>query len=166
MRAVLCVCVCATMLKKEEAHSHSPWRCDSRCLSLYEGRSYVCVMHGAVTSEGYILVSEAVWCLFAWGVLVPALTIGCTCHCFVFCSLQCVPMEKPAPVKTHLRNMIVVPDMIGAIVGVYNGKEFNGIEIKPEMTGHHLAEFALSYKPTRHGRPGLSASHTLRFIPL
>ena len=39
-------------------------------------------------------------------------------------------MEKPAVVKTHLRNMIVVPEMIGSIVGVYNGKTFNQVEIK------------------------------------
>merc|ERR1712105_468391 len=37
------------------------------------------------------------------------------------------PMEKPEVVKTHLRNMIVVPEMIGSIVGVYNGKTFNQI---------------------------------------
>ena len=35
------------------------------------------------------------------------------------------PNEKPAVVKTHLRNMIVVPEMIGSVVGVYNGKVFN-----------------------------------------
>lgn len=40
------------------------------------------------------------------------------------------PMEKPAVVKTHLRNMIVLPDMIGSIVGVHNGKTFNQVEIK------------------------------------
>ena len=40
------------------------------------------------------------------------------------------PLEKPAGIKTHLRNMIIVPEMIGSIVGVYNGKAFNGIEIK------------------------------------
>ena len=39
-------------------------------------------------------------------------------------------MEKPAVVKTHLRNMIVVPEMIGSVVGVYNGKVFNQVEIK------------------------------------
>jgi ribosomal protein S19 len=32
------------------------------------------------------------------------------------------PNEKPAVVKTHLRDMIVVPEMIGSIVGIYNGK--------------------------------------------
>jgi small subunit ribosomal protein S15e len=38
--------------------------------------------------------------------------------------------ERPSGIKTHLRNMIIVPEMIGSVVGVYNGKEFNGIEIK------------------------------------
>ena len=40
------------------------------------------------------------------------------------------PMEKPEVVKTHLRNMIVVPEMIGSVIGVYNGKTFNQIEVK------------------------------------
>ena len=35
--------------------------------------------------------------------------------------------EKPDPVRTHLRNMIVVPEMIGSIIGVYNGKTFNQV---------------------------------------
>ena len=39
-------------------------------------------------------------------------------------------MEKPDVVKTHLRNMIVVPEMIGSVIGVYNGKTFNQIEVK------------------------------------
>lgn len=37
------------------------------------------------------------------------------------------PLEKPAVVKTHLRNMIVVPEMVGSIVGIYNGKTFNQV---------------------------------------
>ncbi|PWZ13296.1 40S ribosomal protein S15 [Zea mays] len=74
--------------------------------------------------------------------------------------------EKPEPVKTHLRNMIIVPEMIGSIVGVYNGKTFNQVEIKPEMIGHYLAEFSISYKPVKHGRPGIGATHSSRFIPL
>lgn len=40
------------------------------------------------------------------------------------------PNEKPDVVKTHLRNMIIVPEMVGSIVGVYNGKTFNLVEIK------------------------------------
>merc|ERR1712108_75937 len=48
------------------------------------------------------------------------------------------PMEKPEVVKTHLRNMIIIPEMIGSMVGVYNGKTFNQVEINPEMIGHYL----------------------------
>ncbi|KAI0343254.1 ribosomal protein S19 [Trametopsis cervina] len=69
------------------------------------------------------------------------------------------PNEKPAVVKTHLRDMIIVPEMIGSVVGIYNGKVFNTVEIKPEMTGHYLAEFSCSYKPVKHGRPGIGATH-------
>merc|ERR1711988_356635 len=60
-------------------------------------------------------------------------------------------IKKPAVVKTHLRDMIVVPEMIGSVIGVYSGKEFNTVEIKPEMVGHYLAEFSISYHPVRHG---------------
>merc|ERR1711976_950047 len=74
--------------------------------------------------------------------------------------------EKPDVVKTHLRNMVVVPEMTGSIVGVYNGKTFNQVEIKPEMVGHYLGEFSISYKPVKHGRPGIGATHSSRFIPL
>lgn len=69
------------------------------------------------------------------------------------------PNEKPTVVKTHLRDMIIVPEMIGSVVGIYNGKVFNSVEIKPEMTGHYLAEFSISYKPVKHGRPGIGATH-------
>lgn len=73
------------------------------------------------------------------------------------------PNEKPAVVKTHLRNMIIVPEMIGSVVGVYNGKVFNQVEIKPEMVGHYLGEFSITYTPVRHGRAGVGSN---RFIPL
>ena len=36
---------------------------------------------------------------------------------------------------------------------------FNSVEIKPEMTGHYLGEFSISYKPVKHGRPGIGATH-------
>jgi small subunit ribosomal protein S15e len=74
--------------------------------------------------------------------------------------------DKPEVVKTHLRDMIIVPEMIGTMVGVHNGKTFNQVEIKPEMIGHYLGEFSITYKPVRHGRPGIGATHSSRFIPL
>merc|ERR1712025_208228 len=79
---------------------------------------------------------------------------------------ECPVNEKPDVVKTHLRNMIVVPEMTGSIVDVYNGKVFTQVEIKPEMIGHYLGGFSISYKPVKHGRPGIGATHSSRFIPL
>ncbi|XP_002735558.1 small ribosomal subunit protein uS19 [Saccoglossus kowalevskii] len=75
-------------------------------------------------------------------------------------------LEKPEVVKTHLRNMIILPEMVGSMVGVYNGKTFNQVEVKPEMIGHYLGEFSITYKPVKHGRPGIGATHSSRFIPL
>ena len=71
---------------------------------------------------------------------------------------NCQPGEKPATVKTHLRNCIVMPEMVGNIVGVYNGKVFNPVEIKFDMIGRYLGEFSLTYKPTRHGKAGVGAT--------
>jgi small subunit ribosomal protein S15e len=79
---------------------------------------------------------------------------------------EAAPGEKPAPVKTHLRDTIVVPEMIGSVIGVYNGKQYGAVEVKPEMIGHYLAEFSCTYKPTTHGRPGIGATNASRFIPL
>ncbi|KAM9324190.1 small ribosomal subunit protein uS19-like [Gastrophryne carolinensis] len=76
------------------------------------------------------------------------------------------PTEKPEVIKTHLRDMIILPEMVGSMVGVYNGKSFNQVEIKPEMIGHYLGEFFITYKPVKHGRPGIGATHSSRFIPL
>merc|ERR1712139_615064 len=73
--------------------------------------------------------------------------------------------EKPAPVKTHYRNMVVVPEMIGAVIAVYNGKEFMPIEMKFHMIGKYLGEFAMSYKPTRHGKPGLEQQKDPLILP-
>ena len=62
--------------------------------------------------------------------------------------------EKPEAVRTHLRNMVIVPEMIGSVVGVYNGKVFNNVEIKPDMIGTYLGEYSITYRPVAHGRGG------------
>mmetsp|Transcript_31316 Transcript_31316/g.41452 ORF Transcript_31316/g.41452 Transcript_31316/m.41452 type:complete len:154 (-) Transcript_31316:5-466(-) len=78
----------------------------------------------------------------------------------------CGPLDKPAPIKTHLRNMLIVPEMIHSNVAVYNGKVFNVVNIMPEMVGHYLGEFSITYRPVRHGRPGIGSTNSSRFIPL
>ncbi|RZB70652.1 40S ribosomal protein S15-4 [Glycine soja] len=59
--------------------------------------------------------------------------------------------EKPKPVRTHLCNMIIVPEINDSTIGVYHDKTFNQVEIKPEMIGHYFTEFSISYKPVKHG---------------
>ena len=56
------------------------------------------------------------------------------------------PLDRPAAVKTHLRDMIIVPEMIGSTVAVYNGKIFNVVDIKAEMVGYYLGEFSITYR--------------------
>lgn len=77
---------------------------------------------------------------------------------------EALPNEKPPLVKTHLRDMVILPEMVGSVIGVYSGKTFNQVEIKPEMIGMYLAEFSISYKPVKHGRPGIGATHSSRFV--
>lgn len=71
-----------------------------------------------------------------------------------------------ASVKTHVRNMVILPEMVGAKVEVHNGKEFVKVEIKAEMIGHSLGEFAITNKPVRHGTPGIGASRSSMYVPL
>merc|ERR1712021_116674 len=63
------------------------------------------------------------------------------------------PGEKPAMIKTHLRNAIITPEMIGSIIGVYTGKEYKPVEVKFDMIGKYMGEFAMTYNPTLHTRP-------------
>jgi small subunit ribosomal protein S15e len=43
---------------------------------------------------------------------------------------------------------------------------FNVVEIKPDMVGYYLGEFSITYKPIRHGKPGIGASGSSKFTPL
>jgi small subunit ribosomal protein S19 len=70
------------------------------------------------------------------------------------------------PIKTHLRDVIILPNMSGLTIHVYTGKEFKPIEIKPEMVGHYLGEFALTNKRVIHGAPGVGASRSSLYVPL
>ena len=68
--------------------------------------------------------------------------------------------------KTHERDMVIIPEMIDAKLGVYNGKEFLHVTIKPEMIGHRLGEFALTRQRIRHSSPGAGATRGSKHIPL
>ena len=79
---------------------------------------------------------------------------------------ETAPGEKPAAVKTHLRNCIVLPSMVQSVINVHNGKGYNSIEVKPEMIGYYLGEFGMTYKRVSHGKPGVGATHSSKFVPI
>ena len=73
---------------------------------------------------------------------------------------------KEVNIKTHVRDLIILPEMVGAKIAVHNGKDFVAMEITPGMIGHYLGEFAITNKPVRHGTPGIGASRSSMYVPL
>ena len=73
---------------------------------------------------------------------------------------------KDKLIRTHVRDMIVLPEMAGAKLGIHNGKEWITVIIDPAMVGHYLGEFALTRKPVKHSAPGLGATRSSKFVPL
>ncbi|MGC8601365.1 MAG: 30S ribosomal protein S19 [Thermoprotei archaeon] len=73
-------------------------------------------------------------------------------------------LEKP--IKTHLRELVILPQMVDLTFAVYNGKEFVPVKITPEMIGHRLGEFSITCKKVIHGEPGLKATRSSFAVPL
>jgi len=61
-------------------------------------------------------------------------------------------------IRTHLRDIVIVPEMVGLTILVHNGKDFVPVKIVGEMLGHRLGEFALTRKYVKHGAPGVGAT--------
>jgi small subunit ribosomal protein S19 len=69
-------------------------------------------------------------------------------------------------VRTHARDMVILPEMVGVTLLLHNGKEFVPVEITEKMVGHYLGEFAITNKPVKHGQPGIGASRSSMYVPL
>jgi small subunit ribosomal protein S19 len=69
-------------------------------------------------------------------------------------------------VRTHLREMIILPEMIGRSVEIYNGKEFVKVEFQPESVFHYVGEFALTRRKVSHGSAGIGATRGSKYVPL
>ena len=70
------------------------------------------------------------------------------------------------PIKTHLRDLIILPYMVDVTVNVFSGKEFMPVVIKTEMIGHYLGEYVITNKKVSHGAPGVGASRSSLYVPL
>ncbi|MFP4590598.1 MAG: 30S ribosomal protein S19 [Halobacteriales archaeon] len=70
------------------------------------------------------------------------------------------------PIRTHLRGMPVLPEMVGLTFAVHSGEEFGRVEVTPEMLGHYLGEFQLTRTQVEHGQAGIGATRSSKFVPL
>ena len=70
------------------------------------------------------------------------------------------------PIRTHLRDMPIVPEFVGLTFAVHNGQAFERVEVEPEMIGHYLGEFQLTRTSVEHGQAGIGATRSSKFVPL
>ncbi|MEF8914287.1 30S ribosomal protein S19 [Natronomonas sp.] len=70
------------------------------------------------------------------------------------------------PIRTHLRNMPILPEFVGLTFAVHTGQSFERVEIEPEMLGHYLGEFQLTRTSVEHGQAGIGATRSSKFVPL
>ncbi len=75
-------------------------------------------------------------------------------------------LREGKTVRTHLRDMIILPEMVGHTIGVHNGKAFDNFEVVPEMIGHYVGEYALTRRRVSHGGPGVGATRSSKYVPL
>ena len=67
-------------------------------------------------------------------------------------------------IKTHCRDMIVLPEMVGTTISIYMGKSYINIEIVDDMIGHYLGEFARTRKEVTHKAPGVGATRSTKHV--
>ena len=70
------------------------------------------------------------------------------------------------PIRTHLRDLPILPEFVGLTFAVYDGQEFGRVRIEPEMIGHYLGEFQLTRTSVEHGQAGIGATRSSKFVPL
>ncbi|MCY3853997.1 MAG: 30S ribosomal protein S19 [Thaumarchaeota archaeon] len=69
-------------------------------------------------------------------------------------------------IKTHIRDLIILPYMTGITINVFSGKTFVSVNIIPEMIGHYVGEYVITNKRVQHGAPGVGASRSSLYVPL
>jgi small subunit ribosomal protein S19 len=70
------------------------------------------------------------------------------------------------PIRTHLRDMPVLPEMVNITFAVHNGQAFERVKVEPEMLGHYLGEFQLTRTSVEHGQAGIGSTRSSKFVPL
>ena len=73
---------------------------------------------------------------------------------------------KNITIRTHYRDLIILPYMVGVTLNIFSGKEFVPVTITPEMLGHYLGEYVITNKRVSHGAPGVGSSRSSLYVPL
>ena len=73
---------------------------------------------------------------------------------------------KNITIKTHYRDLIILPYMVGVTISAFSGKEFVPVTITLEMVGHYLGEYVITNKRVSHGAPGVGSSRSSLYVPL
>ncbi|NHI89754.1 MAG: 30S ribosomal protein S19 [Candidatus Thorarchaeota archaeon] len=73
---------------------------------------------------------------------------------------------KEVVVRTHCRDMVILPEMVDLTLAIHNGKDFTKVKIIPQMIGHVLGEFSITTRQVRHGNPGIGATKSSAYVPL
>jgi len=68
------------------------------------------------------------------------------------------------PIRTHVREAVIMPSWIGLKFAVHNGREFLPVNVTAAMLGHRLGEFAYTTKPVKHSAPGIRATRGSKFL--
>jgi small subunit ribosomal protein S19 len=63
-------------------------------------------------------------------------------------------------IRTHLRDIVIVPKLVGMRIAIHTGKEYTPIDINLEMLGHRLGEFATTRSKVKHGAAGIGATRS------
>jgi len=67
-------------------------------------------------------------------------------------------LEKGKSIRTHFRDLVVVPSMVGMKISIYDGHNFVPVEITGEMLGHKFGEFAPTRQRIKHSKAGVGAT--------
>jgi len=73
---------------------------------------------------------------------------------------------KNITIRTHCRDLIILPNMVGVTLSVFSGKEFVPVTLTLEMVGHYLGEYVITNKRVSHGAPGVGSSRSSLYVPL
>lgn len=71
--------------------------------------------------------------------------------------LKRIRAKKPN-IETHCHDLIILPEVVGAMIKVHNGREFIPVAVTMDMVGHYLGEFVLTRKKVEHSAPGVGAT--------